>query len=175
MRVEKVRADSRQAATRGRFENGRSIECEFDHLFLVKPPLSQRWRACRSSMRLSAVGAWVSSLAQVAACAQKKSEPTHVRLLREAEFEIGRSIECEFDHLFLVKPPLNQRWRVCRSSMRPSAVGAWASSLAQVAACAQKKSEPTHVRLLRRAEFRKIRARRTFHSQRTDRHGRISP
>jgi hypothetical protein len=38
------------------------------------------------------------------ACAQKKLEPTHVRLLRR----IGglRSIECEFDHLFLV----DARW-----------------------------------------------------------------
>jgi hypothetical protein len=38
MRAEIIRADSRQAATR----NGglRSIECEFDHLFLVEPCLT---------------------------------------------------------------------------------------------------------------------------------------
>jgi hypothetical protein len=35
------------------------------------------------------------------ACAQKKLEPTHVRLLRE--IWSLRSIECEFDHLFLVE------------------------------------------------------------------------
>jgi hypothetical protein len=34
-RAEKVRADSRQAATEKENLNPRSLECEFDHLFLV--------------------------------------------------------------------------------------------------------------------------------------------
>jgi hypothetical protein len=50
MRAEKVRADSRQAATGAKIENGRSIECEFDHLFLVGPWLTIGNAACGSSI-----------------------------------------------------------------------------------------------------------------------------
>jgi hypothetical protein len=45
LRAEEVRADSRQAAT-GKY-GLRSIECEFDHLFLVETALGHRRRACR--------------------------------------------------------------------------------------------------------------------------------
>jgi hypothetical protein len=38
-------------------------------------------------------------------CAQKEFEPTHVRLLRERNAKL-RSIECEFDRLFLVETTL---------------------------------------------------------------------
>jgi hypothetical protein len=50
MRPEEFRADSRQAATR----NGglRSIECEFDHLFLVEPRLTIGHALCGSQNAL---------------------------------------------------------------------------------------------------------------------------
>jgi hypothetical protein len=48
------------------------------------------------------------------ACAQKMLEPTHVRLLRGHSGL--RSIECEFDHLFLVEASLGNRGRAWRIS-----------------------------------------------------------
>jgi hypothetical protein len=58
------------------------------------------------------------------ACARKILEPTLIRLLRR----IGglRSIECEFDHLFLVETSLGNRRRACRIPLRPAPFVAWA-------------------------------------------------
>jgi hypothetical protein len=94
--------------------NGRSIECEFDHLFLVETALDHRGRACQIELKASAVVHVGMRLGNWMACAQKISEPTHVRLLRG--ILNGRSIECEFDHLFLVETPLTIGDALARSN-----------------------------------------------------------
>jgi hypothetical protein len=57
------------------------------------------------------------------ACAQKILEPTHIRLLRGHSGL--RSIECEFDHLFLVETSLGNRQRACRIPLRSAPFVAW--------------------------------------------------
>jgi hypothetical protein len=56
-------------------------------------------------MKASAVVRVGMRLGNWMACAQKRFEPTHVRLLREQNAKLRR-IECEFDHLFLVETTL---------------------------------------------------------------------
>ncbi|MEW6161394.1 MAG: hypothetical protein AB1813_28530, partial [Verrucomicrobiota bacterium] len=63
MRGEKVRADSRQAATGAKTQNGGSIECEFDHLFLVAPGLTIGCASCGSQNASDALCAQASAMA----------------------------------------------------------------------------------------------------------------
>ncbi|MEW6159117.1 MAG: hypothetical protein AB1813_16960, partial [Verrucomicrobiota bacterium] len=63
-RAENFRADSRLAATEKQ-TSGRSIECEFDHLFLVATPFTIGHAFCGSRKAAMAFGAQVGALAVV--------------------------------------------------------------------------------------------------------------
>jgi hypothetical protein len=73
------------------------------------------------------------------ACAQKRLEPTHVRLLREIGAVGLRSIECEFDHLFLVKTTSWQSVTRLPDLMTCSAIVRVGDRTGNRPACAQKK------------------------------------
>jgi hypothetical protein len=83
-------------------------------------------------------------------CAQKIFEPTHIRLLRGLGRSPLRSIECEFDHLFLVEPGLETGCAFCRSQGALESVWRVGERTGGRLLCAQKIFEPTHIRLLRR-------------------------
>jgi hypothetical protein len=101
MRAENMRADSRQAAT-GNW-GLRSIECEFDHSFLVEPCLTIG-RVFRGSQNT------LERLARWRAPGQSfglRAERFRADSRQAATGNWGlRSIGCEFDHLFLVVPRL---------------------------------------------------------------------
>jgi hypothetical protein len=107
---------------------GCSIECEFDHLFLVETPSTIRYALLRISNRESTFDAWACTRAW-ARLARRK----YLSRLTSGCYGIlnGRSIECEFDHLFLVETPSTIRYALLRISNRESTLNAWACTRAQ--------------------------------------------
>jgi hypothetical protein len=98
LRAERVRADSRQAATE---EWGlRSIECEFDHLFRVERGLTIGDASAGSQHGLRNISRGNAQGWPVGLRAEKVRGDS-----RQAATEKWglRSIECEFDHLFRVE------------------------------------------------------------------------
>jgi hypothetical protein len=96
-----MRADSRQAATENENINPRSIECEFDHLFLVARCLTIGDAIAGSHDGLRYFPRWNVQGWQVGLRAEKMRADSR-QAATENENINPRSLECEFDHWILV-------------------------------------------------------------------------
>jgi hypothetical protein len=114
MRAERIRADSRQAATGVKIQNGRSIECEFDHLFLMATGLTIGYAFCGSQEVLEAC-ARRRVRGQLFGMRVENIRADSRQAATGAKIQNGRSIECEFDHLFLVATGLTIGYAFCGS------------------------------------------------------------